>query len=356
MAKTTVGLEVGATGVKLVELIHRGNECQLKSLGLAQIPLYKKGVDNAKEKALIVRLIKDLMQRYKVNRKRVVISVGGESVIIRRIKVPQMEPKELNQALKWEAEEYIPYPINEVTLGFHILKKSLSEAGNPEMSLILVGARNEIIQDQLKVMRQADISPIIIDVSPFALFNVFDHISSKDKEGVALLEFGHKNTDLVISEEDSPFLVRSIKFGGYQITKDIGDEFNIPFVEAEKLKKSYGLMEREDEVFKESEESVKLNRIIRKSLDSLVNEIAHSLEYYTSNREGALVKKIVLSGGGSLLKNIDKFLAEQLGIPVEIINPFENIICNSQNFPSEFLSSLSPLLSIPVGLALREVS
>ncbi len=356
MTKITVGLEVGATGIKLVELIHRGNECRLKSLGLAQIPLYKEGVDYVKEQALMVRLVKDLVQRYKVNKKCVAISVGGESVIIRRIKVPQMEPKELNQALKWEAEEYIPYPINEVTLGFHILKKGVSEVGNPEMSLILVGAKNEIIQGQLEIMRQADISPMIIDVTPFALFNVFDHISSKDKEGVALLEFGHRNVDLVLSGEDCPFLVRNIKLGGYQITRAIRDELNVSFTQAEELKKRYGLMEREDKVFKESEESMKVDRIIRKSLDSLVNEIAHSFEYYTSNREGALIGKVLLSGGGSLLKNIDKFLAEQLGIPVEIINPFKNIVYDSQSFPSQFLSSLSPLLSIPVGLALREVS
>jgi len=267
-----------------------------------------------------------------------------------------MKTEELTQALKWEMEEYIPYPVNEVTFGFHILNKNLSESENGEMSLILAAARNEIIQSHLKIMRHAGISPIIIDVNPFALFNVFDHISSKDKEGIALLEIGHRNTDLVISEKDSPFLVRNIKLGGHQITQGIRDEFNTSYAEAEKLKKSYGLMEEEGKVSRESEESVKVDRIIRKSLNNLVNEIARSFEYYTSNREGALVKKIVLSGGGSLLKNIDKFLAEQLGISVEIINPFKNIIYNSRDFPSELLSSLAPLFSIPVGLALREVS
>ena len=356
MPKTTVGLEVGSTGVKLVELIHRGEECQLKNLGLSQFPLHREGTDYIREEALVVHLIKGLIQKYKVNKKRVVTSVGGKSVIIRRIRVPQMKLQELDQALKWEAEEYIPYPINEVTFGFHILEKNLSESENGEISLILVGARNEIIQSHLKVIRQAGISPAIIDVNPFALFNVFDHIGSKDKEGTALLEIGHQNTDLVISEKDSPFLVRNIEFGGYQITQGIRDEFNNSYIEAEKLKKSYGLVKGEDEVPRESEESAKVDRIIRKSLDNLVNEIARSFEYYTSNREGALVKKIILSGGGSLLKNIDKFLAEQLGIPVEIINPFKNIIYDSRNFPSELLLSLAPLFSISVGLALREVS
>ncbi len=356
MIKTTVGLKIGSTGVKLVELTHRAGKCQLKSLGLAQLPFHERGVDYAREETLITHTIRDLMQKYKVNKKCVVTAVGGGSVIIRRVKVPQMKPEELTQALKWEAEEYIPYPINEVTLAFHILKSSLSEAGNREMSLILVGARNEIIHSHLKVIMQAGISPVVIDVSPFALFNVFDHFSSEDKEGVALLEIGHQDTDLVILEKDSPFLVRNIKFGGKQITQSIRDEFNISYTEAEKLKKRYGLTEREDEVSRESEKSAKVDRIIRKSLDSLVNEITRSFEYYTSNRGGLSVKKIVLSGGTSLLKNIDKFLAQQIEIPVETINPFKNIIYDSRNFPSEFLFSLAPLFSISVGLALREVA
>ncbi len=174
----------------------------------------------------------------------------------------------------------------------------------------------------------------------------------------AILEIGHQVTTLVLMDEGNLFLVRNINIGGALFTQNIAEELKVEYPEAERIKEKYGFLVSSERAESEEEIKVKeeIDKIMRKSVNSLVEEIIRSFDYYASQTKGAVIEKVILSGGSSYLPDIDKFLAEELGIPVMKGNPFEHIIYKKEEFSSIFLARLGPIFSIGAGLALREIS
>lgn len=362
MVKEIVGLEVGAGTVKIVKLVHKKNTVRLKALGQMEIPLLHRGGDISQQTGVISGVLRSLLDRYQVRSRQIVSGVGGESVVVRKIKVPYMKESELQRAIQWEAEEYIPYPINQVSLGFDILNVDPPGQENREISLLLVGVKNETIQNHIQILRASGVSCQIVDVDALALFNSYVWSNPQDNKGVALLEIGYRRTDIVLIGENHPFLVRSVDLGGFHLTRALSEELGINYTEAERVKKKYGLLGVKEELVtsedekKDEEVKTKVDEIIRKTLEELVGEIIHSFEYYSSHTEGTPIRKLVLSGGTALLKNVDRFLSEELGVPVEMANPFKRVTCDPKRFSSESLTQIGPVYAVTLGLALRKIS
>jgi len=355
MAKVTVGLKVGSTSVKFVEIMHgKGSRFRLKKMGVEEFPLSEKHQGYLNHSSFLAGKVQEVITLHRLNPRRIVTGVEGESVVVRIIRVPQMKDSELRKAIRWEAEEHIPYPMEDVSLGYHILKRDLLGSRGREVSVLLVGVKRKSIDEYLSIFQQVGLCPAVIDVNSLALYNVVKNSNIETTEGTALLNIGHRITNLVIIAEDFPFLVRDINFGGDNITRDLAKAWGISYLEAEQVKKTRGITGIGPELEVSIEER-ELSRIIRDSLEELIKEIVHSFEYFTSNRKGALVQRVILAGGGSLIKNMDKFLSQELEIPVQRINPFSNISYPKEKF-QQFLPSLGPLFAIPAGLALREIS
>ncbi len=364
MTKISVGLEIGTASVKAVELIHKKDGYKLSKLVKVDIPSTQKGIEREGGQ---VKALRNLIHTHKINTKRVVSGIGGESVIVRRIRMPLMKEAEIKQAMRWQAEEYIPYPIDQVRLGFYVLDKGLKGEKGEEMSVMLVGAKKETIDERLGLFHKVDVSPQIMDVNTLALFNIFQLSNSQEMDGIALLEIGHSTTSIVLLDKGSPFLIRDISLGGFYVTRAVAKELGVSYKVAQQMKEKYGIMiaypeetslngEAElREIDEKAPNGGLVDKAVRKSMDSLVEEILHSFEYYTSQREGARIKKVILSGGGSCLKNIDRFLSEELGVPVEIINPFTRISYDSTRFRPEHLARVGPIFAVSLGLALRRI-
>jgi len=353
MAKTTVGLKIGSTSIKFVELVHLRDGCKLRKIGVEEFPLSEKTQGYLNNVNFIAEKLKEIITTHKINSHKIVSGVEGESVVVRIIRVPQMKDSELRRAIRWEAEEQIPYPMDDVSLGYHILKKNLLGARGREVAVLIVGVKKQSIDEHLNIFQQIGLTPAIVDVNSLALYNIVKNSSIEISEGTALLNIGHRVTNLVITAEDFPFMVRDINFGGENITQNLMRRWGISYVEAEKLKKTRGMIRFDLETA--SIEEKEMSRIITDSLEELIKEIVHSFEYFASNRKGALVQKVILSGGCSLIKNLDKFLSQELEIPVQKINPFSNVSYSRDKF-AQFLPSLVPLFAVPAGLALREIS
>ncbi len=351
MSKITIGLEIGSKAIKAVELLHKKGNYELKKLVRVEIPYEKK-----KEVATLEAL-RTLIRDHRINTRRIVLGVGGESVIVRRVNLPLMRKRELKQAIRWEAERYIPYPIDEICLDFHILEET-SFRKKKEMAVVLVGVKKEVVENHLGLLQKADIIPQIIDANALALYNVFDLSYREGMKRAAILEIGHQVTTLVLMDEGNLFLVRNINIGGALFTQNIAEELKVEYPEAERIKEKYGFLVSSERAESEEEIKVKeeIDKIMRKSVNSLVEEIIRSFDYYASQTKGAVIEKVILSGGSSYLPDIDKFLAEELGIPVMKGNPFEHIIYKKEEFSSIFLARLGPIFSIGAGLALREIS
>jgi len=350
MSKTTIGLEIGARAIKAVELLHKKGNYELKKLVRVEIP-YKK-----KKEVATLEALRSLIGDHRINTHRIVLGVGGESVIVRRVNLPLMRKRELKRAIRWEAERYIPYPIDEICLDFHILKET-SLRKKKEMTVILVGVKKEVVENHLQLLQKADIIPQIIDANVLALYNVFDLSYGEGMKRAAILEIGHQVTTLMLMDEGNLFLVRNINIGGALFTQNIAEELKVGYPEAEKIKEKYGFLVSSERAESEEEIKVKeeIDKIMRKSMNSLVEEIIRSFDYYTSQTKGAVIEKVILSGGSSYLRNIDKFLAEELGVPVMKGNPFEHIICKKEEFSSISLARVDSIFSVGAGLALREI-
>jgi len=350
----TVGLKIGSTSLKFVELLHKKNEYKVRNLGKEDFPLSEKREGYVNYTSFIAQKIKDVIRKYNLSYKRIVTGIEGESVAVRLIRVPYMKDSELHEAIKWEAQEHLPYPLDDVALDYYVLKRNLLGAQGREMSVLLAGVRKQTIDEHLQIFQEAGLCPAIIDVNSLALYNICERIKMDKKEGTALLNIGHYITNLLILTEDYPFLVRDIKFGGHNITLSLAESLGVTYREAEEIKKARIFSERAQQLGKSvSEEEVE--EIIRSSLGELINEVVRSFEYFTSNREGSPVRKVITSGGTSLVKNIDVLLSQELGISIEKMNPFANISYSKTDF-RELLPSLSPAFAVPVGLALREIS
>jgi len=350
MAKVSVGLEIGGRIVKAVELIHRKRGYELRKLGMVEINPIE---DNSQSESLTIEAIKKIVSKYKINPKRIVSGIGGDKVIVRIVEMPRMTEKEFAQSIKWQVEEYIPYPSNDISLGFHILDKDL--AGG-KMSVMLVGVKKELIDAHLNLLQKAGISPQIIDVKALALFNVFQLFNEEELSNIALLDIGHYTTSIVLLFKGSPFVVRDINIGGFQITHSIAKQLKVDYKEAEEIKKRYGLLAFQDIEKEEEKERRLVDKVIRKSMDNLIKEVIHSFEYYTSQKRGEIINKLILSGGTSCLKNIEGFLSEELGIPVEKYHPFKKIIYDSRKFQPNYLAEIEPMFTPVLGLAFRKVA
>ncbi|KKM16158.1 hypothetical protein LCGC14_1688630, partial [marine sediment metagenome] len=218
MARVNLGLDIGTASVKAVELINNRNGYELKNLIKIDLPWMQ---ENIEKEVITAKLIKDLIDKYKVNTGRVISGVKGESVIVRRIRMPLMGQRETNQAVRWQAEEHIPYSLDQICLSFQVLERNLMGEEGEYMSVILVGVKKEAVRKHLQVLTSAGVFPKIVDVDALALFNVFQLSNPKDKDKVALLEIGHNSTSIVILDRGYPFLIRDINWGGFHLTQSV---------------------------------------------------------------------------------------------------------------------------------------
>jgi len=354
MAKTTVGLKVGSTSLKFVEIFHKKDKHRLKNLGIENFPFSEKQEGYLNHISFVAEKIKEVIRTHRLNPRRIVTGVEGESVVVRIIRVPYMKESELREAIRWEAEEHLPYPIEEISLDYHILKKNLLGSEGREMSVLLAGVKKESIDEYLQIFQQAGFCPTAIDVNSLALYNVIENIRMDKMEGSAILNIGHYITNLLILAEDYPFLVRDIKFGGHDITRSLMQGLGVSYTEAEDIKKSRSLVDINQKLSRHIKEE-EMEQIVRNSLGEFIKEVVRSFEYFTSNKEGSPVHRVILSGGGCLIRNIDSILSQELEVPVQKMDPFVNIAYQKTKF-QDFLPSFSPLFAIPVGLALRRIS
>lgn len=343
--KNVIGLDIGSSSIKLVELSEGKTGYRLQSLGITPLPP-EAIVDGAlMDSVTVIDAIKELIRSAKTKTKDVVTSVSGHSVIVKKVTLPFMSKAELEESIKWEAERYIPFDINDVNLDFQILG---SESENPEvMDVLLVAAKKDIINDYVSILIEAGLNPVIIDVDAFALENMFaiNYEMGMD-ETIAMANVGASITNINILKNNLSAFTRDIFKGGNYITEEIQRQLHIDYEEAEKIKIGSKL---------EGTSQSTIQDILQAASETLALEIANSLEFFQSTTTYEKINKIYLSGGGSKIKDFDTILQQQTGIPVEIVNPFKKIEYNEKSFDIEYLREIGPMMAVGVGLATRKV-
>jgi type IV pilus assembly protein PilM len=343
--KDVVGLDIGSSSIKLVELNRGKGEFKLQNLGLSPLPP-EAIVDGAlMDSVTIIDAIRDLVSTTKTKRKDVVTSVSGHSVIVKKITLPFMTEAELEESIQWEAERYIPFDINDVNIDFHMLGSSSENA--ELMDVVLVAAKKDIINDYQSVIVEAGLNPVIIDTDSFALENMLEINYDIDKdETVAVANVGASITNINILRNNTSSFTRDIFKGGNQITEEIQRQLHIDYEEAERIKVgSKG----------ESASQPAIQNVLKTASEALAIEIGNSLDFFQSTSTYEKVSKLYLSGGGSKIKDFEIVLQQQIGLPVEVANPFKRVEYGGKNFDLDYLRDIGPIMAVAVGLASRRV-
>lgn len=320
----------------------RGNFA-ITHVGVEQIPP-EVIVDGAiMDSTVVAEAIRRLLATQKIKNKKVILSVSGHSVIVKKISLPQMSREELQESIQWEAEQYIPFDIEDVNIDFHLLQSEEASISS-EMEVILVAVKKDKINDFVGVVRQAGLSPVIVDVDGFALFNQYEFNFGTEPGSKALIDIGAAVMNINILQDGIHMLYRDISIGGNQYTEAIQKELKVSFDQAEGLKMG-------EEVKGIHPEDVAA--IIDSVSEDVCLEIQRSFDYFTAMATNATIDRIFITGGGAKLNGLDKFMQNKLGAEVVHLNPFQRIQFNPKKFDPVYMEDIAPVCAIVTGLALR---
>lgn len=359
-SKTIVGLDIGTSSVKLVEVKNVNGRWRLMASGVSDIPRETLEAKNPEQQRLVVvETIRKTYEKSGIKSKWVATSLLGEAVIIRYVKMPFMTEEELRKSIIKEAEQHIPLGMDQVVLDFQILGEG-QEDGQRKIDVLLVAAKIDMVDQHIATLKAAGLSSGVIDVDAFAVQNTYEiNRLESNEETVALINVGATWTTINILEGIATQFTRDIPVAGNDFTKEIQKEFNIKFSEAEELKKAHGAISIEEEEFNLSAVSQKDDRVLRMSdvmtpvLNKLLGEIRRSFDYYETQSRKKNVERVILCGGSAKLKNLNRFLAGKLGIPVEHLGTFRNVEINKSVDPEQ-LGERELSLGVCLGLALRQ--
>ena len=344
--KNVVGLDIGSATVKLVELKERkGSQFQLQRIGVE--PLSPEAIVDGSimDSSLVVDAIQKLIQTTGVKNNNFATSVSGHSVIIKKIELPAMEPDELAESIQWEAEQHIPFDINDVRLDYLTLSEDDPSLEN--MEVLLVAVKREKVNDYVSVISQSGRNPQIVDVDAFAIQNSYELNYDLDPlKVVALINMGAGVSNINIVARGQSVFWRDISFGGNQFTESLQREYNLSFDQAELLKRGEAVG---------SYSASDARRVLDTVSSEMANEIQKTFDFFGATSSEGPVDELVLSGGCALTPNLQEVLRERFGVPTELLNPFRQVMFKESDFNRDYLESIAPMLAVSVGLAIRKV-
>jgi type IV pilus assembly protein PilM len=345
--KGLVGLDIGSSAVKAVELKTGGKggaEYQLVNIGVEFLPP-EAIVDGAiMDSGAVIDAIHRLFQQQKIKSPDVATGVSGNAVIVKKISLPQMSPEELSESIHWEAEQYIPFDIQDVAIDYEVIEGG---GGGGNMDVLLVACKKDKISDYTSVISQAGKTPSIVDVDVFALQNCYEINYGNDPGRViALLNVGASVMNINIVKGGASVFNRDIAVGGNQYTDAIQKDLNLSFDQAETLKKGGRV---------EGAAVENLPPILQAVSENIALEVQKTFDFFKATSQEDRIDRIFLSGGSSKVQGLRELIAERFDAGVEIMNPFNNVTYNPRDFDPDFIAEIGPAAAIAVGLAVRRV-
>ena len=370
-----VAIDIGSSSIKLVQLSElKDGEFELTHFGM--MPLAEECIVEGaiKKPDLVAKALADLIKAEKIQSRYAVSAVAGEAVFIKKIKVPVMSEEELSEKITQEAEQYIPFDIDDVALDFQLLgtvkteeaeefdnsknsefneesqsndsqqEDSNEEADEEMMEVLLVAVQRAVIDERTDILLEVGLKPAIIDLNVFALMNAAQLTNDLSSMGVtALIDIGDSFTHINIIQDGTMGYTRDIPVGGDYCTKMLMSKFKVPFNQTLAIKRgNFSSDIDEEEVVK----------IISQAYKKVLEEVQKSFEYF-GTLSGSKVDRVLLCGGGSMIRGLDGFFADYLDVPVEILNPMQGVKINPKNFDNSLIDEMGGLSTVALGLATR---
>jgi type IV pilus assembly protein PilM len=337
--KVSAGLDIGSGYIKLVAVDHSKAEPEI--VQIATSPLVADAIVEGEimDPVLVTETIRSLVASTGLKIRSVVAAVGGHDVIIKPIQMDRMSEADAREVIRWEAEQHVPFDMGSVQLDFQILDP---DRDSPQMTVLLVAAKRELIENRLSLLADAGLSPAIVDVDAFALHNAFEHSHPGRGAGlVALVNIGNETTNLTLVEDGMPKLVRDIPFGSRRLR--------------EVLQRERGMTaEQADELLQSRTGAEELRPVLADRIDELAVGIERAAAFILAQTGGDGISRAWVSGGGVTVPGLVEALGQRLGVRTEVVDPLQRVGVRPELRESMPVDQLAPMLMLPLGLALRQ--
>lgn len=337
--KTTVGLDIGSSHVKVAVIDHGKGDPELVRASIVPLPADAIVEGEVMDPALVGEAVTAALQQVGIKAKKVVTAVGGRDVIIKKIQIERVKEQQARELMRWEAEQHVPFDMESVEMDFQILDPD--DVGS-EMQVLLVAAKRELVEDKLRLLADAGLEASVVDVDAFALHNAFELNHPDAMTGiVALVNVGHEFTNVNILENGVPVLTRDLSIGTRRFAEDLQRERGLTFEEANELLRGFDRSEHLDAIIATRGEEIAVG----------VERAAAYLAQSTRGRDR--LRAAYLCGGGARVPGLAEALANRLRVPVTLANPLATLKVRDGALESLVTDEVAPMLMLPIGLALR---
>jgi len=351
MARSLLGLDIGTSSVRAAEVSRKTHPPTLERFSSVDLPRGAVSGGEISDVTAVAAAVKQLVRKARFSVKRTAIGIGNQKVVVRQIDMPAMEEEELKGALQFQAQEYIPIPIEDAILDFQVLEETTNENGERTLKVLLVAAQREMVNTFVDVAQQAGLDPAVVDLSSFAdmraLATTTPLLGSRESE--AIIDIGAGVTNIVAHEQGTPRFVRILPMGGNDITDALVSGLGIQPDEAEGVKARIGLTPEGGPAPAEG-----AAKFIDQRASAFVDEVRGSVDYYLTQPGAARISTVILTGGGSKIPGLHERLASALHLPVEEGQPLAPVQLGKLSQTPDELAHLSAVCAVAVGLAMRE--
>jgi len=352
--RSSIGLDIGTSGVRAVELSFSKAGITLDRFGQVALPEGAVRDGEVHDPHAVAAALKDLWTHTKFSSKDVVVGVANQKVIVRQVDLPWAPLDELKDGLGYQVQDSIPMPVEHALLDFYPIEEMVGEDGSRLLRGLLVAAQRDMVSAQLEAVQLAGLRPVVVDLTAFA---VLRSLAEADELGLAtarleaLVDVGARVTNIVVHENGVPRFVRILLMGGQDITDALAERVGIAQNEAEALKHRQGLEAVEDDA-----DQQRVSRVMDVAGQAFVDQVRGSLDYFAASSGGSPIERIVLTGGGTRLAGLAERLQSATRIEVVRGRPFADLSIGETDLTDEQMAFVEPLASVPVGLALGGVA
>ena len=351
MARSILGLDIGTSAVRAAEVSMRSDPPTLTRFSSAPLPRGAVVAGEIIDHDAVASALRDAIRRGRFQVRSTALGLANQKVVVRQIEMPAMEEAELKGALQFQAQEFIPIPIEDAILDYQILEETTSESGEQVLQILLVAAQRDMVNTFVSVTQSAGLDPAAVDLSSFAMLRALGSATSilGSREGEALIDIGAAVTNIVVHEQSRPRFVRILPMGGDDVTDALATGLNVPWDEAESVKARIGVTPEGGPIPAEG-----AARLIEQRASAFVDEVRGSIDYYLTQPGAARIATVVATGGGSRLPGLLERLSAALHLPVEEAQPLSRLRLGKVDQTPDELAQMGSVCSVSIGLAMRE--
>ena len=356
--RTSVGLDIGTSGVRAAELSFGRSGVTLERFGQVALPAGAVRDGEVVDADTVAEAIKQLWSTVKFSTKKVVLGVANQKVIVRQVDLPWMPEDELRQSLPFQVQDFIPLPVDQTVLDFHPVEEVVGDGGTRMRRVLLVAAAREMVHNALGAAQKAGLKVTQVDLTPFAVLRSLGAVdllgvgSTWQGDAEALVDIGGKVTNIVVHQNGVPRFVRVLLMGGDNVTEAVAERMGVPLEQAEGVKQSTALGATPGVPVSEHPAA----RVVEATGHALVEEVRGSLDYYLAQPGASTLRRVLVSGGGARLGGLVQRLALATRLPVVPATPLSSLKVGKTGLTDDQLKFVEPQVTVPVGLAMGVAS